>query len=130
MLVVGRYVQSIFLHGQKLGGGWVLAKWLEALPTNSALRQPYGTQTLEESIIKELEEATASKVTRTAKEVVMQVKPHLIYLPNHLAGCALVEPGTVFCLYEVTGATIDQDVFRSQLQINTDVTRPQAHKAL
>ena len=76
-----------------------LSKWLEALPTNSALRQPYGTQTLEESIIKELEAATSSR-SGAAKEVVMQVKPHLIYLPNHLAGCALVEPGTVFCLYD------------------------------
>ena len=78
-----------------------LAKWLESLPTNSALRQPYGTQTLEESIIKELEEVTVTTIAGgSAKEVVMQVKPHLIYLPNHLAGCALVEPGTVFCLYD------------------------------
>ena len=57
-----------------------LAKWLEALPTTSALRQPYGTQTLEKSIISELKEATASALG-AAKEV-MQVKL-----------------GTVICLY-------------------------------
>ena len=78
-----------------------LAKWLEGLPSQAALRQPYGTQTLEEGIIKELEEVTAASAGAPGrKEVVMQVKPHLLYLPNHLAGCALVEPGTVFCLYD------------------------------
>ena len=77
-----------------------LVKWLEAAPSQTALRQPYGTQTLEESIIKELEEVTLEGNKQNKKEVVMQVKPHLLYLPNHLAGCALVEPGTVFCLYD------------------------------
>ena len=77
-----------------------LVKWLEAAPSQTALRQPYGTQTLEESIIKELEEVTLECNKQNKKEVVMQVKPHLLYLPNHLAGCALVEPGTVFCLYD------------------------------
>ena len=58
-----------------------LAKCIGALSTTSAMRQPYGTQTLEESIIKELEEATASR-SGAAKEV-MQVKL-----------------GTLFCLYK------------------------------
>ena len=58
-----------------------LAKCIVALPTTSAMRQPYATQTLEESIIKELEEATASG-SGAAKEV-MQVKL-----------------GTLFCLYK------------------------------
>ena len=74
-----------------------LLKWLENLPSASALRQPFGTQGLEEEIIKELE---AVEVSRRKKDVVMQVRPHLLYLPNQLAGCALVEPGTVFSLYD------------------------------
>ena len=78
-----------------------LAKWLESLPTQTALRQPYGTQTLEEGIIKDLEDITATASRElNRKEVVMQGKPHLLFLPNHLAGCALVEPGTIFCLYD------------------------------
>ena len=50
-------------------------------------------------MLQDLEEVTSSR-SGDSKEVVMQVKPHLLYLPNHLAGCALVEPGTVFCLYD------------------------------
>ena len=30
----------------------------------------------------------------------MQVRPHLLYLPNQLAGSSLVEPGTVFSLFD------------------------------
>jgi len=52
-----------------------LVKWLEALPTNSALRQPYGTQTLEESIISELEEATSAKSGASKEVVISQHTP-------------------------------------------------------
>ena len=74
-----------------------LLKWLENLPSASALRQPFGTESLEEEIIKELE---GLELSGRKKDVVMQVRPHLLYLPNQLAGCALVEPGTVFSLYD------------------------------
>ena len=29
-----------------------------------------------------------------------QVRPHLLYLPNQLAGSSLVEPGTQFALFD------------------------------
>ena len=31
---------------------------------------------------------------------VNQVRPHLLYLPNQLAGSSLVEPGTHFALFD------------------------------
>jgi len=74
-----------------------LVTWLENLPTQKAMRQPFGTQTLDEAVIKELEGLGCGAKT---KEVVMQVRPHLLYLPNQLAGSSLVEPGTVFSLFD------------------------------
>eukprot|EP00092_Neocalanus_flemingeri_P006262 GFUD01006736.1.p1 GENE.GFUD01006736.1~~GFUD01006736.1.p1 ORF type:complete len:1636 (+),score=540.21 GFUD01006736.1:158-5065(+) len=74
-----------------------LVSWLENLPTHTAMRQPFGTQTLDETVIKEMEELV---VGGRRKEVVMQVRPHLLYLPNQLAGSSLVEPGTVFSLFD------------------------------
>jgi len=74
-----------------------LVTWLENLPTQKAMRQPFGTQTLDEGVITELEGLGCGAKT---KEVVMQVRPHLLYLPNQLAGSSLVEPGTVFSLFD------------------------------
>merc|ERR1719483_1683451 len=74
-----------------------LVTWLENLPTHTAMRQPFGTQTLDEGVIKEMETLV---VGAKRKEVVMQVRPHLLYLPNQLAGSSLVEPGTIFSLFD------------------------------
>merc|ERR1719270_3317375 len=40
------------------------------------------------------------EVGANRKDIVMQVRPHLLYLPNQFAGSSLVEPGTVFSLFD------------------------------
>jgi len=74
-----------------------LVSWLDNLPTQKATRQPFGTRVLDEAVIKEMEN---SENELRKKEVVMQVRPHLLYLPNHLAGSSLIEPGTIFSLFD------------------------------
>jgi len=74
-----------------------LITWLDGLPSQKAMRQPFGTQVLDELIIKEMEDM---EVGANRKDIVMQVRPHLLYLPNQFAGSSLVEPGTVFSLFD------------------------------
>ena len=50
-----------------------LLVWLENLPTHTAPRQPFGTQTLDEPVIRQIEAATDALKTAKRKEVVMQV---------------------------------------------------------
>merc|ERR1719370_2235247 len=64
------------------------------------MRQPFGTATLDQEVIKGIEEAAGQTGAGRKKEVVMQVRPHLLYLPNQLAGSSLVEPGTTFNLFD------------------------------
>ena len=56
---------------------------IESLPTASASRQPFGTETVSDTLIAAIEKLTEAGQT---KEVVMQVRPHLLYLPNQFAG--------------------------------------------
>ena len=45
--------------------------WLENLPTHNATRQPFGTETLDDGVVKSIEEISAKQ--RKAKEMVVQV---------------------------------------------------------
>jgi hypothetical protein len=56
---------------------------VESLPTASASRQPFGTETVSDALIAFIEKATESTRSTTMK---MQVRPHLLYLPNQFAG--------------------------------------------
>jgi len=70
---------------------------LESLPTASASRQPFGTETVSDALIAFIEKATESTRSTTMK---MQVRPHLLYLPNQFAGGSSLHrlvPISLFC---------------------------------
>jgi len=75
-----------------------LQAWIAELPIASAPRQPFGTQSLDEAVIKAAEEAADVARTSAKKEVIIQVRPHLLFLPNQFQGNATPDPDSNFRL--------------------------------
>ena len=64
-----------------------LRLWLKELPSGGATRQACGTETLDENVVLQLEECvSAAAANAHVKEVVMQVRPHLLHKPNLVEG--------------------------------------------
>lgn len=79
-----------------------LASWIKELPSSTASRQPCGTITLDEAVTKAIEEEVAATITQQQrnKQIVMQVKPHLIFKPNLSKGSNAPDPDTTFELFD------------------------------
>jgi hypothetical protein len=56
---------------------------IESLPTATASRQPFGTETVSDTLIAAIEKLADKPAVRS---VTMQVRPQLLYLPNQFAG--------------------------------------------
>lgn len=78
-----------------------LSAWLKDLPCASAHRQPCGTLTLDEDVVKALEETIDnSQGEETKKLITMQVRPHLLFKPNLCKGSSLPDESTKFHLFD------------------------------
>ncbi len=82
-----------------------LAKWIKELPSSNSPRQPCGTQTLDEDVVRALEECVDSDAAAVAagarrKVVTMQVRPHLLYKPDLHQGSAMPDEAARFFLFD------------------------------
>lgn len=78
-----------------------LLAWLKDLPSSNAPRQPCGTLTVEEDVVKKIEETVAHVVDlEPIEEVVVSVKPVSIYKPNLSQGNSLPDKRVVFRLLD------------------------------
>ena len=77
-----------------------LTDWIKELPCSNAARQPCGTQTLDENVIKAIEESLEEQKSDKGKEITMQVKPHLLYKPDLWTGNSMPDPETNFLLFD------------------------------
>lgn len=75
--------------------------WLKDLPCASAPRQPCGSLTLDETMVRQLEADVDSQLKSLRKrEVVMQVRPHLLYNPTLFLGMTVPDDRTKFNLFD------------------------------
>ena len=78
-----------------------LANWLKEIPSTKALRQTCGTLVLEEDLIAELEKVMdANDPNEGRKQVVMQVRPHLLYKPNLFQGNSMPDERAKHFLFD------------------------------
>ena len=79
-----------------------LADWIRDLPCSTAGRQPCGTLTLDDAIVRSIEdEVTAThEAAHPKQQIVMQLKPHLIFKPNLSKGGCLPDPDADFLLFD------------------------------
>ena len=79
-----------------------LADWIRDLPCSTASRQPCGTLTLDDAIVRCIEdEVTAThEAAHPKQQIVMQLKPHLIFKPNLSKGGCLPDPDADYLLFD------------------------------
>lgn len=79
-----------------------LSDWIKELPCTTSGKQPCGTLTVDEPLVKAIEEALADSDAQRQpkKQITMQVKPHLIYKPNLTKGASMPDPDTTFELLD------------------------------
>ena len=102
--VSGDYFHNsdIFLEGDGEERLKELADWIRDLPCSSATRQPCGTLTLDDAIVKAIEDEVdfTSEAAHPKQQIVMQLKPHLIYKPNLSKGGSMPDPDAEYYLFD------------------------------
>ncbi|KAK3858374.1 hypothetical protein Pcinc_035435 [Petrolisthes cinctipes] len=77
-----------------------LTDWLKNADFAKAERQPCGTKTLGEAVVKRLVEELDKVATVRARVVKMQVRPHLLFKPNPLQGSSPPDPTVQYKLFD------------------------------
>ena len=78
-----------------------ISNWLKDLPSVKGPRQTCGTLVLEEEIIAELEKVVdANDPNEGRKQIVMQVRPHLLYKPNLFQGSSMPDDRAKHFLFD------------------------------
>ncbi|GJQ70278.1 putative 5'-3' exoribonuclease [Trypoxylus dichotomus] len=78
-----------------------LSEWIKSRPYYTVERRSCGTLMLEPDVIKMVEEIVSnSKSTGKVKEIIMKVKPHLLYKPDLYIGNVPPDPNSKFQLYD------------------------------
>ena len=93
---------DIFLDGDGDEKLKELADWIRDLPCSSASRQPCGTLTLDDTIVKAIEDEVTenTEAAHPKQQITMQLRPHLIYKPNLSKGGSLPDPDSEFYLFD------------------------------
>eukprot|EP00095_Tigriopus_kingsejongensis_P010572 maker-scaffold1137_size60140-snap-gene-0.17 protein:Tk10572 transcript:maker-scaffold1137_size60140-snap-gene-0.17-mRNA-1 annotation:"5 -3 exoribonuclease 1" len=79
-----------------------LSSWLKDLPSTAAPRQACGTLSLYPEIVQKLEQIVDAEVSgkSPSEEMVLQVKPHLLYKPDLCQGNSLPDEEANFLLFD------------------------------
>lgn len=68
---------DVFLHSKERLSE--ISTWIKAQPYYSVERRPCGTHVLEPEIVKKIEEIVDNYKLIKPKEIVMKIKPHILY---------------------------------------------------
>ncbi|KAK9681238.1 Xrn1 helical domain [Popillia japonica] len=77
-----------------------ISTWIKAQPYYSVERRPCGTHVLEPEIVKKIEEIVDNYKLIKPKEIVMKIKPHILYKPDLYIGNVVPDANSKFQLYD------------------------------
>jgi 5'-3' exoribonuclease 1 len=100
------------LFPTEIGEGRVneMVKWVKSQPHSSAERRTCGTVTLEKEIVEELIEAVEVNKHNPIRQIILQVKPHLLYKANLTVSSTGPDPKADFHLFDRVTVASDSQI--------------------